>query len=553
MIRDVLIVGSGAGGGALALALSRAGFSVLVLEKGPRYSRLDYKHDEVLMADPLGFFVPRVSEDPHVLVEKDGDPAEPRLTTLGWIASCVGGGTVHMGGSFYRFHPADFQMRSRFGDYFSIADWPYTYEELEPYYSLAEWEIGVSGLTGSNPFEGRRSRPLPMPPLAAHPLASFFDQACDRLGLHSFPTPRAINSRPYQGRPACAYCDFCAGFGCSVGARGSSQEALLPKAERTGRCEIRSRTMVREITVGSDGRATGCIYLDEAGAEHRVRARIVCVCCSAVESARLLLMSRSPLFPAGLANGNGLVGRNLQFHANSSGRARFDVASHPEKALRDRSPFLERSVMDHYFLPQGVSDLPKGGLLRFGFSQPSPIIDAQRLAFEDPEAPSLWGERLKRRLWTYYHEQREVLFEAFHDFIPNQETYVSLDPTVRDRWGLPVARIHLSAPDHHRRAGQWLIDRGMEILGEMGANWTRTGPLGRTSRVLVHGTCRAGKHPATSVLDEHCRAHEVPNLFVVDGSFMPTSGGAAPTLTILANGFRTADNIIARAKAGDLR
>jgi choline dehydrogenase-like flavoprotein len=550
MTKDVLIIGSGAGGGSLALALSRAGFSVLVLEKGPRYARADYRHDEILMADQFGFFLPKISEDPHVLVKRNGTDSTPELTTMGWIASCVGGGTAHMGGSFYRFHPEDFRMRSRFGDYCSLADWPYTYEDLEPYYSRAEWEIGVSGSTGSNPFEGTRSRPLPLPPVDAHPMASFFDQACERLRLHAFPTPSAVNSRPYQGRPSCAYCDFCAGYGCPVGARGSSQEALLSKAERTGRCEIRSRTMVREVTVGSDGRVRGCLYIDEAGAEHEVRARIVCVCCSAVESARLLLMSRSPRFPDGLANGNGLVGRNLQFHGSSMGRARFRDASHPEKQLRNRNPFLGRSVADFYFLPEGVSDLAKGGVLRFGLSQPSPVAVAQRLACEDP-GPPLWGERLKRRLREYYQEQKEICFEVFHDFIPNENTFVELDPAVRDRWGLPAARIYLGPPEHHQRAGQWLVERGLEILDEMGADRLAAGSIGGTSRALVHGTCRAGRDPATSVLNEFCQAHEVPNLFVVDGSFMPTSGGAAPTLTIVANGFRTADHIVERARRGD--
>jgi choline dehydrogenase-like flavoprotein len=502
------------------------------------------------MADQTGFFIPKMSEDPHVLVESGNAPGKPVLSTLGWIASCVGGGTAHMGGSFYRFQPDDFRMYSRFGPFGTMADWPYSYEELEPYYSRAEWEVGVSGSSGANPFEAHRSRPFPMPPLQSHPLAGALDQACHRLRLHPFPTPRAINSRPYQGRPPCAYCDFCGGFGCSVGARGSTQEALLPRAENTGRCEIRARTMVREITVGRYGHATGCIYYDEAGREHRVRARVVCVCCSAVESARLLLLSKSSQFPDGLANRNGLVGRNLQFHAGSTGRARFRYAPHLDGLLRDRSPFLGRSVMDYYFLPNGVSELPKGGLLRFDISPKNPISVAQRLAAEGP-GPLLWGEPLKRRLREYYCDHREACFEVFQDFLPNDRTYVVLDPEVRDKWGLPAARIHLDPSEHHQVAGRWLVERGLDIFAEMGADRLIAGAIGRTSRVLVQGTCRAGKDPATSVLNEFCQAHEVPNLFVVDGSFMPTSGGAPPTLTILANSFRTADYILNRAQAGD--
>jgi choline dehydrogenase-like flavoprotein len=462
----------------------------------------------------------------------------------------VGGGTAHMGAYLYRFHPDDFRMRSRFGDYEELADWPYGYEELEAYYTRAEWEVGVSGAAGANPFEGPRSRPYPMPPLDAHPLASELEASCARLGLHAFPTPRAVNSRPYQGRPACTYCRSCAGYGCALGARGSTQAALLPRAEETGRCEIRSGAMVREITVGLDGRATGCVYLDEEGREVEVRARIVCVCCSAVESARLLLLSRSSRFPDGLANGNGLVGRHLQFHGVSTGEARFRYDRPGGKPLRDPHPFLGRSVMDYYFLPPGVSDLPKGGLLRFGLPTAGPVTVGKSLAHAG--GTLTWGSELKRRIREYFLDYRVVYFEVFHDFIPNARTFVVLDPEVRDRWGLPVARIHLHPGDHQRVSGQWMVDRGLEVLDGMGADDLLPGSRGETAMFLVHGTCRAGRDPERSVLDEHCRAHEVPNLFVVDGSFMPTSGGAAPTLTILANSFRVADHIVDQARRGEL-
>ncbi|HVG08061.1 MAG TPA: GMC family oxidoreductase [Thermoanaerobaculia bacterium] len=539
-MKDAVIIGSGAGGGPLALTLARAGLEVLVLEKGPRYGPDDYVHDEIAMAAQSGFFVPTLAEDPHTVLFAGKDRAE--LSQLGWVARCVGGGTAHMGAYLYRFHPDDFRMRSRFGEYEELEDWPFGYGELEPYYTRAEWEVGVSGAAGANPFEGPRSRPYPMPPLASHPLSSCLDESCARLGLNAFPTPRAVNSRPYQGRPACTYCRSCAGYGCAVGARGSTQAALLPRAEETGRCEIRSGAMVREITMGRDGRATGCIYLDEAGDEIEVHARIVCVCCSAVESARLLLLSRSPRFPDGLANGNGLVGRHLQFHGVSTGEARFRHASHDGRPLRDPHPFLGRSVMDHYFLPPGVSDLSKGGLLRFGLPTAGPVAVGKNLARAGGSLA--WGPELKRRIREYFCDYQTVYFEVFHDFIANAGTFVDLDPEVRDRWGLPVARIHLRPGEHQKAAGRWLVERGMEVLAGMGADELLPGACGDTAMFLVHGTCRAGSDPETSVLDRNCRAHEVPNLFVVDGSFMPTSGGAPPTLTILANSFRVADHIV---------
>jgi choline dehydrogenase-like flavoprotein len=545
-VHDAVVIGSGAGGGPLAARLSEAGWNVLLLEKGPLRQRDDYPSDEV-DATRRGFFIPDFLDEPHMLVRADS-PAMP--TTLGWVGNSVGGGTARMGGFFYRFHPDDFRMASRYGAYEAIADWPYGYDELEPFYTRAEWDCGISGAGGTNPFEGPRSAPYPLPPLDTHPLTAYLEQACRRLAWHPFPTPRAIVSRPYRGRPACSYCGFCPGFGCRTGARSSVQETFVAQALAAGHCELRPNAMVREVTIDERGTATGCIYIDSDGSEHAVRANIVCVSCSAVESARLLLLSKSRQFPDGLANGSGLVGRHLQFHAFSNGRARFRYENHPDKPLRDANPFLECSIADHYFLPPGVSDLPKGGVIRYGLPAAGPIAAAVRAAEEGPNL--LWGDRLEQRLREYFHEYLTVDFEIFHDFIPNARTFVTLDPDVRDKWGLPVARIHLDVPEHHRAAGRWLVERGLEALSEMGADEIQPEEIGEMASFLVHGTCRAGRNPAHAVLDEHCRAHEVPNLFVVDGSFMPTSGGAAPTLTILANSLRTADHIMARAKAGDL-
>jgi choline dehydrogenase-like flavoprotein len=551
MTRDVVIIGSGAGGGPLALRLSQANWDVVVLEKGPRHIPADYGHDEIRMLLQPNFWWPSPDTDPHVLVDHTpGGDSTPQHTRLGWIGGCVGGGTAHMSGSFYRFHPDDFRLRTRLGDYEAVEDWPYGYDELEPYYGIAEWEVGVSGRAGANPFEGFRSRPYPMPPLQPHRFTAEFDGACDRLGLHPFPTPRGINSIPHNGRPGCAYCDFCVGYGCPTGARSGSHEALIRRAEATGRCEVRPDVMVREVTVGRDGRATGCIYLDATGTEHRVDARIVCVCCSAVESARLLLLSRSRSHPDGLANGTGLVGRHLQFHGGSAGRARFREERHP--GWRAAPPtHIGRSVMDHYYLPAGVSPFAKGGLHRFDIVPTHPVHHAYSLAFGQRGDP-VWGEGLKQRLRAHFREGSEVEFEVFQDFVPNDRTRVELDPEVTDRWGLPAARIHLDEPEHHRVAGRWLAERGLEILETMGAEEAAIMAAGRTSRVMAHGTCRAGADPRTSVLNAFCQAHEVPNLFVVDGSFMPTSGGAPSTLSILANSFRTADYLVSQARTREI-
>ncbi|MEM1206678.1 MAG: GMC family oxidoreductase [Acidobacteriota bacterium] len=531
---DVLIIGSGAGGGPLALTLSRAGAEVLVLERGPRHGRDAYSHRQGLQP---GDFVPSVATDPHTVITRR--PPRSVRHPLGWIATCVGGGTEHMGGYFYRFHPDDFRMRSRFGAALELADWPISYDDLEPYYALAEWEVGVSGLAEVHPFEVPRSRPYPMPPLRSHPVAASVRAAIQRRGLHPFPTPRSINSRPYGGRPACEYCRRCASYGCPVGARGTSQEALLTRAEATGRCEVRPDSRVREISVTPSGRAAGCLYVDSAGATHRVEAKVVCLCASAIESARLLLLSTSPGFPDGLGNRSGQVGRHLQFHAVTQGEALFDPGGEVGRLLADPHPFVGLSAMDHYFLPPGVAEIDKGGVLRFGRAPQVP-------EHQSPERPDADGDP------TAQDGLPVLTFEAFHDFLPNSATFMDLDPDVDDALGLPAARIHLGIPDHHRRAGAFLGAAAQGVFEELGALDQRLTDVGGTSSYLVHGTCRAGTDPETSVLNADCQTHEVPNLFVVDGSFMPTSGGSAPTLTILANSFRVADRILEGLRQGVL-
>ena len=392
---DILVIGSGAGGAPLASVLSRAGFHVLVLEKGPRYERTEYQHDEILMGKEFGFFVPRIEDEPHVAVIDGGGP---HRTSIGWTACCVGGGTAHMGACLYRLHPVDFEMVSLFGQHAQDADWPYKYGDLEPYYCRAEKEIGVSGAAGANPFEGYRSSPYPMGPLPTHELAHVLDEVCKRMGLHTFPTPRAVNSRQYGDRPECSYeCLMCSGFGCPTGARGSTQETLLADAEKTGRCQIRPNSMVREITVRPDGYAAGCIYLDKQSVQHKIEANVVCVCCSAIESARLLLLSRSALFPNGLGNCSGLVGQHLQFRGFSAGRGYFRLGNRTKSQFPKRNYFLGRSLADFYLLPQDVSLPPKGGIMKFDISRPVPIGHAHALS-RDTNATLIWGDTLKKRL-----------------------------------------------------------------------------------------------------------------------------------------------------------
>lgn len=542
---DVVVVGSGAGGAPVALSLARAGASVVVLDKGPWYRPKDFDHDEIKNCR-RDFFAPFVRDEPHVVVPK-GRPA--RKTADGWTANCVGGGTVHMSGFAYRLHPEDTRMKTRYAGLqgANLADWPLTYEELAPWYDVAEREVGLSGRAGVNPFEPKRTGPYPLAPLGESPLAALVDAGGRAVGAHPFPTPRMILSHKRGARGACNYCDYCGSYGCETGAKGSTAVSLLPKAIATGRCEVRPRSMVFQV-VERGGKATGVRYFDADGKEREQRARVVVVSATSIESARLLLMSPSSRSSGGVANAGGLVGRNLMLSTLAKGWGLWSRAKLPE----DTQPgggvhFLQRSVQDYYLLGQDAAGpYDKGGTLNYLLPHKNAIRSAERLSRR--HRPKAWGATLLRDLWASYHDQAEIEFEVFGEFLPTDGTFVTLSDGARDRWNLPAAEIHLAPHPADGANSKRLVERGLALLRAAGAERTGVEEVGGTTWVLQHGTCRMGTDPSTSVLDPTCRTHEVPNLYVVDGSFMPSSTGVATTLTILANSFRVGDALAGRFK-----
>lgn len=543
---DVVIVGSGAGGGPLALRLAEAGARVVVMEKGRWLKRDDFRHDELEFCR-RNTWAPFPSDEPHLL-QTERDP-RPRETPEGWTANCVGGGTVHMSGFFFRMHEEDFRMKSTFGESTlsgtTLADWPISYADLAPFYDEVERVVGVSGQAGSNPFEPPRSGPYLLPPLNENPMAAIIDRGARQLGWHAFPTPRAVLSRPHNGRSSCFYSDFCGSYGCESGAKGSSLDALLPGAIATGRCEVRARSMVAEILSDARGRATGVRYLDADGNSQEQRARYVVVSATSIESARLLLNSKSTRHPQGLGNGSGQVGKNLTFSTLGKGYGEFRRTDLPsEMQAHDRVHFLQRSIQDHYRLAD-KEGYDKGGTIHFILPHRNPIYTAERVS-RRTDGPPLWGRRLQDELRRYYDEVREIEFEIFGEFLPTEGTSVEVVDSKRDRFGLPVAKINLRHHPEDIATGRALVLKARELLSASGAHTLRTEVAGGTTYVLQHGTCRFGADPATSVLDVNCRSHEVDNLYVVDGSFMPTSGGVPTTWTIMANSFRVARHLVGR-------
>ncbi len=550
---DVCIIGSGAGGGPVAWSLAQAGRAVVVLEKGPWLREADFPKDEITVVRREAF-VPARCDEPQVVELSDGAGGFDAWPTpeTGWQfanGSLVGGATNLMSGFFHRMKPIDFRLRSEFGpvEGADVVDWPLDLEALEPWYDRVERVVGVSGRVVAHPFADRRSSPdFPLPPLAEHPIAGWIDEVGAARGLHPFPIPRAVLSVPRPGRGVCTYTGFCGGYGCASGAKGSARAAFLEPAVATGRCEVRARAQVTRLESDTRGRVTHAVYRDAAGAERRVSARHFVVACQPIETARLLLRSVGPAHPAGLANRSGRVGQHLLFStpAFAWGALRLDqLPPGRREALMDRQPFVHRALQDWYVIDDPVLGRRKGGTIDFLLQHANPIRRAQGAMYQ--EGRVAWGEGLRERVRDRFRGQRQLELEVFADWMPTPDSRVSLDPEVHDRHGERVARVRIGKHPHNLAAATYLAERGAEVLRALGCADVRLRHSGLPATNLVAGGCRFGRDPAQSVLDADCRAHTAENLYVTDGSFMPTGGSVPYTFTVYANALRVADRIAA--------
>ncbi|MBN2497070.1 MAG: GMC family oxidoreductase [Deltaproteobacteria bacterium] len=549
---DVVVVGSGAGGAPLAWRLASEGVKVVMLDKGPYHTIADFTTDEVAICR-RDFWIPWATQDPHTKRHAEDETA--KLTREAWTSQCVGGSTVHMSGFTYRLKESDFRLATLTGGLSgsTIADWPIELAELDPYYDLAEVLVGISGKAGINPFE-KRAKPFPLGPLRPHPAAELVEQAACGLGLHPFPTPMAIISRAYGNRPHCTYCGFCGEYGCETGARSTCLATFVPMAESTGHCEVLARCMVRRVLADAQDRVSGVEYVDAEGEVHELRARVVVLAASAVETARLLLLSSSGRFPDGLANRSGLVGRNLTFSTFGKGTGIFDrqaLSARIDLADFD-SPFLLRSMQDDYWNESWSQPLPKGGTHNFLLHHPNPINAAVRMCMDSKW--TLWGQKLKDRIREYFHDELWIEFEVFGEFLPNPGCYVDLDPTHKDRWNLPVARITLKHHPVSDDVNRLMTRRGLDVLEAIEPRAKKVYPWAwaNTTYHLQHGTCRFGDDPEASVLDRDCQSHDLANLYATDGSFMPTAGAVPDTISLEANSLRVADRILARLRRREI-
>ncbi|UWZ82702.1 GMC family oxidoreductase [Occallatibacter riparius] len=545
---NAVIVGAGAAGGIVAKELATAGLSVVLCERGPWYTAHDCRKDDLRnqRVTALGnAFGPDDDGNPRVIVDSKGIPREvlPSDGSYNNNAACVGGGTLSYGAQAWRFMPQDFRMRSTYGAPAgsSLEDWPISYDDLEPFYDKAEHEIGVSGDVSTDPFHGPRKRDLPMPPLPPNKEMDILWPAAKRLGLHPFNVPMLRNSVPYNGRGPCMRCRWCCGYACEVDAKNGSQNTVIPMALATGNCELRTECMVREILTDSHGRAAGVSYIDSRGNSREQYADIVIVSSAAIESARLLLNSKSRLFPNGLGNRYDQVGRNLQGHHYTGATGYFDY-----EVYDDLGPGVSVAVCDYN---HGTPGLSGGGMLANEFTR-LPYQMTDRLP---PGTPS-WGLAHKQAMRQWH--KRAIIIMGPTQQIPSPSARVTLDPKVRDKYGMPVARLEGNVHPHTFEIGDRQSERAVAWLKEGGAihvspmNWH---PDTVSAGQHQAGTCRMGTDPHASVVNKNCQLHDVDNVFVIDGSVHVTNGGFNPVLTIMAVAYYASDALVRNWKGTRFR
>jgi choline dehydrogenase-like flavoprotein len=545
---NAVVVGSGAGGGVVACQLAEAGLTVVLLERGRWHSPFEERKDDLVNQRNASLGVaygPDEEKNPRVFVDLDGRQrnVRPREGAYSANAGCVGGGTFSYGGQAWRFMPQDFRMRSTYGAVpgSTLEDWPIDYDELEPYYEKAEDEIGVSGDVGPNPFKGPRRRPLPMPPMTPRSKEhEILEPAARRLGLHPFDLPLLVNSVPRDGRSACMRIRWCVGFACETGAKNGTHNTVIPRAVATGLCELRTRSVAKEVLVDERGRARGVAYFDENDRLREQPADLVVVSCGATESARLLLLSAGRLFPSGLGNRHGWVGRNLQGHTYTGAMGFFE-----QETYDDVGPGACIAICDYN---HGTPGLAGGGMLANEFIR----LPVQFVRSQPPGTPS-WGRAHKDFMRRYY--RRHIAIVGPTQEIPMWDARVQLDPEVKDHWGIPVLRLSGDKHPHSIEVGDRQAERAEAWLKEAGAvrTYQRRAARGLSGGQHQAGTCRMGDDPKTSVVDRWCRVHDVPNLFVVDAGVHVTNGGFNPVLTIYALAFRASEHIVEAWRGGGLR
>ncbi|MDZ4865606.1 MAG: GMC family oxidoreductase [Gemmatimonadota bacterium] len=554
---DVCIVGSGAGGGMAAHMLSRAGANVVLLEAGDMW---DNTKDSKMLTP--AWASPRrgssTKERPFGEFDAciggwnvEGEPytRAPGTKFDWWRARMLGGRTNHWGRISLRFGPDDFKGKSKdgLGD-----DWPISYDELKPWYDEVDRLVGIFGSV-----EGLHNHPdgIFLPPPKPRCWELLVKQAADKHAVTCIPSRLSIITQPHNGRSACHYCGQC-NRGCAVNANFSSPNILILPSLATGKLELVTGAMVREVTLDRRGRADGVVYIDKATrTEQRVDARIVVLAASACESARILLNSKSAAFPQGLANSSGVVGKYL---TDTTGT---DVGGFIPKMV-DHVPHNEDGVGGaHLYMPWWVDnrklDFPRGYHIEIwgGLGEPSYGFMG---GIQKYPGGGGYGAALKADYRKYYGAT--IGFSGRGEQIPSADCYCEIDPDVVDQWGIPVLKFHWKWSDYETKQVKHMQETFRTLIAEMGGEvWSgmpskESGYGISNGGSIIHelGTVRMGSDPKASVLDPHCRTWDVKNLFVTDGGPFVSQADKNPTWTILALSMRTSDYITRAMKRGEL-
>ncbi|ADH90034.1 glucose-methanol-choline oxidoreductase [Ancylobacter novellus DSM 506] len=511
----VVIVGSGAGGGTLGTDLALKGVKVVILEAGARHNMEDFINNEWDSFAQLAWTDMRTTSGSW-RVHKNF----PNLPA--WIVKSVGGSSVHWAGASLRFQEHEFKTRTTYGDLdgANLLDWPITLAELEPYYAKAEDRMGVTrtngipGLPGNNNFK-------------------VFEAGAKKVGYKEVSTGRmAINSEARNDRGSCQQIGFCF-QGCKSGAKWSTLIAEIPRGEATGNLEVRPQSMVLKIEHDASGKATGVVYVDKDGKTQRQKARIVAVAGNSIESPRLLLNSASSMFPDGLANSSGQVGRNYMRHMTGSVYAVFEKPVHMYRGttmagiVRDEAPLdTKRGFVGGYEMETLSLGLPF------------------MAAFLDPGG---WGRSFTSAMDGYVN--MAGLWIVGED-MPQETNRVTLNADVKDKNGMPVANVHFDDHPNDIAMRDHAYKQGSAIYTAVGA--TRTMPTPPYPSTHNLGTNRMSEKARDGVVNKHGQTHDIPNLFVSDGSQFTTGGAENPTLTIVALAIRQAEFIANEMSRGTI-
>ena len=550
---DVCIVGSGAGGGMAAYALTKAGADVVLLEAGDVwYASRDSKMMFPNYASPRRGGSTRLKpfgefDGCEGGWEIDGEPytKAPGTNFLWWRARMLGGRTNHWGRISLRFGPDDFRRKTLdgLGD-----DWPISYDDVAPYYDRVDDLIGIYGS-----HEGIHNEPdghfQPAPAPRCYEL--LIKQASDKLNITCIPARRSVITKPLNGRNACHYCGQC-GRGCATKSNFSSPDVLIAPALATGKLTLVTNAMAREVTLGPDGLANGVTYIDKkTGMDTQVKARVVVLAASALETARILLNSRTSKYPNGLANTSGTVGKYITdtTGAGVSGYipAMENHAGHNEDGAGGMHVYMP------WWLDNKKLDFPRGYHIEVGGGVRQPGAGFMGGIHRYPPGGG-YGAQLKKDYRKYYGAT--ISFEGRGEMIPNDDTYCEIDPNVVDRFGIPVLKFHWKWTDHELNQAKHMQETFRSLIAQMGGQVfdpmpTKEDEYGiAAGGQIIHelGGARMGNDAKTSVVSGNCQAHDVKNLFLADGAPFVSQADKNPTWTILALAWRTSDYITDQMK-----